>query len=81
VTTPVVLQPGYLPWLGYFDLLNKANVFVHCDDVQFDKHDWRPFTAPVLSRSLPLPLSFKLSLAGHRIRQLRAAFIQREATN
>jgi WbqC-like protein family len=68
VTTLVVLQPGYLPWLGYFDLLNKADVFVHYDDVQFNKHDWRPFTAPGLSRSLPLPLSFKMSLVGHRIR-------------
>jgi len=41
VTTLVVLQPGYLPWLGYFDLLRKADVFVHYDDVQFDKHGWR----------------------------------------
>jgi WbqC-like protein family len=41
MTTLVVLQPGYLPWLGYFDLLNKADVFVHYDDVQFDKHGWR----------------------------------------
>jgi hypothetical protein len=41
VTTLVVLQPGYLPWLGYFDLLKKADVFVHYDDVQFDKHGWR----------------------------------------
>ena len=41
MTTLVVLQPGYLPWLGYFDLLQKADVFVHYDDVQFDKHGWR----------------------------------------
>jgi hypothetical protein len=41
VTTLVVLQPGYLPWLGYFDLLQKTDVFVHYDDVQFDKHGWR----------------------------------------
>jgi WbqC-like protein family len=41
VTTLVILQPGYLPWLGYFDLLHKADVFVHYDDVQFDKHGWR----------------------------------------
>jgi WbqC-like protein len=41
VKTLVVLQPGYLPWLGYFDLLSKADVFVHYDDVQFDKHGWR----------------------------------------
>jgi WbqC-like protein family len=41
LTTLVVLQPGYIPWLGYFDLMTKADVFVHYDDVQFDKHGWR----------------------------------------
>lgn len=41
VTTLVVLQPGYLPWLGYFDQMRRADIFVHLDDVQFDKHGWR----------------------------------------
>jgi hypothetical protein len=39
--TVVVLQPGYLPWLGFFDQLRRANVFVYYDDVQYDKHGWR----------------------------------------
>lgn len=39
--TLVVLQPGYLPWLGFFDQLRRADVFVYYDDVQFDKHGWR----------------------------------------
>lgn len=37
----VVLQPGYLPWLGYFDQLSRSDLFVHYDDVQYDKHGWR----------------------------------------
>jgi hypothetical protein len=37
----VVLQPSYLPWLGYFDQLYKSDVFVVYDDVQYDKHGWR----------------------------------------
>ena len=41
MTTLVVLQPSYLPWLGYFDQMRKADVFVWYDDVQFDKHGWR----------------------------------------
>jgi hypothetical protein len=41
LTTLVVLQPSYLPWLGYFDQLKKADVFVWYDDVQFDKNGWR----------------------------------------
>lgn len=36
-----VLQPGYLPWLGFFDQMRRADVFVYYDDVQFDKHGWR----------------------------------------
>jgi hypothetical protein len=40
-TTVVVLQPGYLPWLGFFDQLRRADVFVYYDDVQYDKHGWR----------------------------------------
>jgi hypothetical protein len=41
VTTLVALQPSYLPWLGYFDQLQQADIFIHLDDVQFDKHGWR----------------------------------------
>lgn len=37
----VVLQPGYLPWLGFFDQLYKSDIFVIYDDVQFDKGGWR----------------------------------------
>lgn len=37
----VVLQPGYLPWLGFFDQLNRSDIFIYYDDVQFDKHGWR----------------------------------------
>lgn len=39
--TLVVLQPGYLPWLGFFDQMRASDVFVYYDDVQFDKHGWR----------------------------------------
>src|SRR5665213_1303312 len=41
MTTLVVLQPGYLPWLGFFDQMRRADWFVYYDDVQFDKGGWR----------------------------------------
>lgn len=37
----VILQPGYLPWLGFFDQLKKADCFVIYDDVQYTRRDWR----------------------------------------
>jgi len=39
--TVVILQPGYLPWLGFFDQMRRADVFVYYDDVQYDTHGWR----------------------------------------
>ena len=39
--TIVVLQPGFLPWLGFFDQMYKSGLFVVYDDVQFDKESWR----------------------------------------
>lgn len=41
MTALVVLQPGYLPWLGFFDQMDRADIFVYYDDVQFDKNGWR----------------------------------------
>ncbi|RLC47709.1 MAG: hypothetical protein DRH70_02755 [Candidatus Coatesbacteria bacterium] len=37
----VILQPGYLPWVGFFDLAAKSDIFVILDCVQFDKRSWR----------------------------------------
>lgn len=39
--TLAVLQPSYLPWMGYFDQMARSDVFVFYDDVQYDKHGWR----------------------------------------
>lgn len=37
----VILQPSYIPWLGYFDQIAQADVFLFFDDVQFTRRDWR----------------------------------------
>lgn len=36
-----ILQPGYLPWLGFFEQMAKVEFFVFLDDVQYTKKDWR----------------------------------------
>jgi len=64
----VILQPGYLPWLGFFDQLAQSDIFVFYDDVQYDKHGWRNrnriktsrgvqwLTVPVLTKNKKLQL-------------------------
>lgn len=39
--TIAILQPGYLPWLGFFEQMYRSDVFVIYDDVQYDKNGWR----------------------------------------
>jgi len=36
-----VAQPTYLPWLGYFDLMDQVDTFVLLDSVQFEKQSWQ----------------------------------------
>lgn len=35
-----VMQPYFFPYIGYFQLLNRADVFVILDDVNFIKRGW-----------------------------------------
>jgi hypothetical protein len=63
-----ILQPGYLPWLGFFEQLYSCDVFVLYDDVQFEKGSWRNrnrikspqgpvwLTVPVLLKGRGFPL-------------------------
>jgi hypothetical protein len=37
----VIMQPTYLPWIGYFGMIDIADVFVFYDDVQFEKQSWQ----------------------------------------
>jgi hypothetical protein len=65
----VILQPSYLPWLGYFDQMCKSDIFVIYDDVQYDKNSWRNrnriktsqgwqwLTVPVLLKGRNFPLN------------------------
>lgn len=36
-----ILQSNYIPWKGYFDMINSVDVFVLYDEVQYTKNDWR----------------------------------------
>ncbi len=62
MTTVTIHQPEYLPWLGFFDRIYKADIFVILDNVQYQKggfinrnkiktsQGWQWFTIPVEER-------------------------------
>jgi hypothetical protein len=35
-----IMQPTYLPWPGYFNIISKSDIFVFLDDAQFQKNSW-----------------------------------------
>jgi hypothetical protein len=39
--TTVITQPNYLPWLGYFEQIARADVLVFLDTVQYEKQEWQ----------------------------------------
>ncbi len=41
MTTLAVMQPTYLPWLGYFDLMDQVDELVLLDSVQFSYQSWQ----------------------------------------
>jgi hypothetical protein len=41
VKTVAIVQSSYIPWKGFFDLLNGADEAVLLDDVQYTRRDWR----------------------------------------
>lgn len=36
-----IVQSNYIPWKGYFDLINLVDEFVLFDDMQYTRRDWR----------------------------------------
>jgi hypothetical protein len=37
----LITQSNYIPWKGYFDNINQADIFVVFDDMQYTRRDWR----------------------------------------
>jgi hypothetical protein len=64
-----IAQPTYLPWLGYFDLLDQVDKFVLLDTVQFEKQSWQQrnrIKTPTGLLWLTIPVVFRGRL-GQRI--------------
>lgn len=68
-----IMQPTYLPWSGYFNLIKSVDIFVFLDDVVFSKQSWQQRNR-VLTRNgeslLTVPVITK-NKAGQKINEVR----------
>lgn len=66
-------QPQFAPWLGFFDKLDSADVFVLLDNVQFKKNEWQNRNRIKTAEGpqwLTVPVSFRF---GDKISDVRIA--------
>tara|TARA_S200000501_G_scaffold341198_1_gene350347 strand:+ start:2671 stop:3372 length:702 start_codon:yes stop_codon:yes gene_type:complete len=57
-----IVQSNYIPWKGYFDMINMVDEFILYDDAQYTKRDWRnrnKIKTPKGLRWLTIPVSVK----------------------
>lgn len=65
MTTLAIMQPTFLPWIGYFDLIDQADYFVYLDTVEFSKQSWQQRNRIKTQQGaswVSLPVSFSKTL-------------------
>ena len=56
-----IMQPTFVPWLGYFDLMKSSDIFVLLDSVKISKQSWQTRNVFNLTNGpqwLSVPISF-----------------------
>lgn len=64
----VIMQPYFLPYVGYFQLIKSAEVFVLADDYQYTKKGWINRNRAILNKRIET-FTLPVSGEGDRIRE------------
>ncbi|MCP2680201.1 WbqC family protein [Maricaulaceae bacterium NA33B04] len=73
-----IMQPTFLPWVGYFALMDRVDRFVFLDDVQFDRRSWQQRNR-IKTANGPLWLTVPILTKGRRDQTIAEAQIQPDA--
>ena len=73
-----IMQPTFLPWMGYFALMDSVDLFVLLDDVQFDKRSWQQRNR-ILTGNGPIWLTVPVLTKGRRDQIIREVEILADA--
>ena len=65
-----IVQSNYIPWKGYFDMINQVDEFVLFDEMQFTKRDWRNRNKIKTARGLEW-LSIPVKVKGKYFQKIR----------
>jgi hypothetical protein len=68
--TIAVVQSNYIPWRGYFDLINSVDEFILYDDVQYTIRDWRNRNV-IKTSSGPLWLTVPVAVKGKYFQKIK----------
>ncbi|NRA99093.1 MAG: WbqC family protein [Rhodobacteraceae bacterium] len=66
MTTVAIMQPTFLPWIGYFALIDAVDHFFFLDDVQFSRQSWQSRNR-ICGRGAPIWLSLKMRRKPSRV--------------
>jgi len=69
-----ILQSNYIPWKGYFDLINQVDEFILFDDMQYTRRDWRNRNLVKTSNGLKW-LSIPVQVKGHYYQKIKDTVI------
>lgn len=71
-----IMQPTYLPWIGYFAMIDRVDVFVLLDSVQFARRSWQQRNV-IKTATGPQTLTVPVQHEGHQDVMIAEARIPR----
>jgi hypothetical protein len=69
-TSVAIVQSNYIPWKGYFDMINTVDEFILYDDMQYTTRDWRNRNS-IKTRKGPMWLTIPVLTKGKHFQKIK----------
>jgi len=69
-----IVQSNYIPWKGYFDLINQVDEFILFDDMQYTRRDWRNRNR-IKTANCPIWLTIPVAVKGRYFQKIKDTMI------
>ena len=75
-----IVQSCYIPWKGYFDIINGVDEFILYDDVQYTRRDWRNRNR-IKTANGPAWLTIPVEVKGKYFQSIRETVVSEPSWN